>query len=532
MIGEICLLLRVLKLCAFAPVFLILSWVLWPEPVSLDEEDAPQATSEAAPDIKHVLRVSCGHQYLPGTVPAGIGKELEGMDHVVDAFEARFPDTKVELVAVPIEREYLVTQLSSGNAPDILNVNVEDVWVDIQKGWYLPLDPYLEAPNPFIVEQGDPDAPGSNEWWDMFANQAISRGKAAPDGKNYCLSYDLVETGIFYNKDLFAEQGIEVPKTWEELLAIMGMLKENDIIPMIMYIDSFNDWCTDLLFDQLYYDLLPGIDLIQDPTREAYLEGYLDWDEIAFLFKKGFFTQKDPRYAELWRIMYEFRQYCARDLGNEHFMRDFTNQDGAMVWHFSGIVHRLENDPDLGFEWGVFYLPPLTKKTSKYASEDEMCVIGGAATQFEVTNSAFKDTGDPATSERLQRVIAFLQFLCVPEQYEKVVNEYPCFAPNIVGVEALPPLQPFVDILEHRYTSTKWIFSFDLRFFEIQRRMLELYLNDGASQEEFLSWQVENIRAATENLLQRKDIDMATMQARWDELAPVRATMEDLPDGL
>jgi len=63
---------------------------------------------------------------------------------VVAAFEARFPDTKVEVVTVPVEREFLVTQLSGGAAPDIVSVNVEDVWVDAQKQWYVPMDQFLD----------------------------------------------------------------------------------------------------------------------------------------------------------------------------------------------------------------------------------------------------------------------------------------------------------------------------------------------------------------------------------------------------
>jgi len=32
-----------------------------------------------------------------------------------------------------LSREWLVTQLSSGAAPDVIQINVEDVWQDIQK---------------------------------------------------------------------------------------------------------------------------------------------------------------------------------------------------------------------------------------------------------------------------------------------------------------------------------------------------------------------------------------------------------------
>ena len=165
-----------------------------------------------------------------------------------------------------------------------------------------------------------------------------------------------------------------------------------------------------------------------------------------------------------------------------------------------------------------------------------MCVIGGAATQLEVSSSAIADT-DPdlpmqermAQSQRLKRVIEFLQFICLPENNAQIVNEYPALLPNIIGVETLPILQPFARILERRYTTTKWIFTFDLRFSEIQQRMLELYLTDGIDLDGFLHWQEQNLDAAVANMLKRKVPDMQRLEQRWQALAPARATMQDLP---
>src|SRR5439155_20651219 len=98
-----------------------------------------------------------------------------------------------------------------------------------------------------------------------------------------------------------------------------------------------------------------------------------------------------------------------------------------MIWNGSWAVNRLSRDPDVDFDWGVFYLPPMTKATSQYASGRDMIVIGGSAMQFTATNSAFADTGDPRTSKRLQRCIAFLQFMTTPMNTDRVVKEMLCF---------------------------------------------------------------------------------------------------------
>jgi len=101
--------------------------------------------------------------------------------------------------------------------------------------------------------------------------------------------------------------------------------------------------------------------------------------------------------------------------------------------------------------------------------------------------------------------------------------------PNIKGVKALPVLKPFEEILSRRYTTTKWVYTFDLRFSEIQGRMLGLYLADGVNLEEYLRWEEDNIRAATGNLLQRKSVDMDKLERIWEQKAAIRATFKDLP---
>ncbi len=475
---------------------------------------------------KYVIRVYPGNWYLPGTIYWDLGKPVENLEIVADKFEQLYPDTSIEFVGVPVVREWLVTQLSSGLAPDILHVNVEDVWQDVHKGWYIPLDEYLEQPNPFVKE----GEPGSEQWWDIFKYQAITRGKSAPDGKMYCISLDMIETGIFYNKDVFEEVGVTLPENWSHFIEIQKKLKDAGYIPFLGMMDWMTDWGVDLVFDQLYYPILDGIDLVQDPIREQYLQGYLDWDEIAFLHRKGFFTPEDPRYVALWRILKEWRQYWNKDMASADVVRLFVTEKGAMLWNSSMLVHKLLKDPQIEFEWGIFYPPLIDKGYNSLCDGHDMCVIGGAATQLCVTNSSIKDTNDPATSERLKRCIAFLQFLTTPENAEIVVNEIVALLPNIKGADPHNSLVPFHQFLQRRYTTTKWYFTFDLKFNEVMYRMLDLYLHDGISEEEYLDWTQRNLNAAILNITRRKQIDYAGFEERWKKLAPIRDSKQGMPD--
>lgn len=494
------------------------TWALWPRETAVLGEKGEVRRSTGP--RKYTIRFAPG-LYMPGRRPHNVGTPLKGLIKVAEEFERRFPDTRIEFTEAPVgSREYLVTQLAAEQAPEILNVNVEDVWQDVHKGWYVDLGPFLDQPNPFVK--------GNKAWWDLFKYQALSRGKAAPDGKMYCITFDMVETGIFYNKDIFRRLGLNVPKDWPDFLRVQEKVKAAGLIPFLADKSAIADWGMDLIFDQVYGELLPGLDLHKDPIRELTLSGYLDWDEIAFLNGKGFFTRRDKRFVETFRILKEWRRFFQKDMGADT-TRHFVTQKAAMWWNGSWAVNRLQRDSEIDFEWGVFYLPPIPKSYSRFADGHEQVVIGGAGTQFEVTNSAYDDTHDQTTSTKLKRTIAFLQFLTTPENTSRVVNEVLAFLPNVVGAEPNPALLPFHEFLQRKCSKTKWLYTFDLRFNEIYRRMLDLYLNDGIEENEFMEWMETNVRTASETVVRRKNIDLSKFEAVWRANEELRRGVKELP---
>jgi ABC-type glycerol-3-phosphate transport system substrate-binding protein len=490
----------------------------------------PNAAKAVPPTVKYVIRFNPGPLYLPGVVRENSTKPTEGMARVGKAFEQLYPDTRIEFVGVAADvREWLVTQLVSGQAPDVIQINVEDVWQDVHKNWYVPIDKYLDAPNPFIPK----GQPGSEKWWDVFKYPTPTRGTMAPDGKMYCVVLDMIETGIYYNKTLFDRLGLREPTTWEEFLALQQRVKDAGYTPMVVDRVCLSDWGVDLVFEQLYGDMRELLDLNYDPRRGEYLHGYLDWDELIFLHDQGFFTPQDPRWQEIWRIMKDWRPYLAKELnpfGTSLLIKNFATENAAMFWSHSMTVNRLLADPDRKFEFGIFYLPPITSSTSRFARGKDMCVIGGSAMQYSITNSAYRDTGNPETSERLKRVIAFLQFLTTPESCDTVVNEHIALLPNVKGVEPHAELKAFDDILQRHYSMTKWLYTFDNQWNQVLMRMLELYLNDGIDRERFVEVMEQDLERATARIKQRKSIDTSGLQKVWAEREPLlRQRFKDLP---
>ena len=136
---------------------------------------------------------------------------------VLEAFNEKYPNITVDFQYSPPVQDYvekLSTMLYSGAGPDIFYMALENR-EDLIKGEYcldLSDEPYMQ----------DGRVPES---------VTTTYGK---DGKTYALAVDCWAGGIFYNKDLFAQAGIEgEPSTWDELLEACQKLQDAGITPVM-----------------------------------------------------------------------------------------------------------------------------------------------------------------------------------------------------------------------------------------------------------------------------------------------------------
>jgi raffinose/stachyose/melibiose transport system substrate-binding protein len=446
------------------------------------------------PNRKHMLEVMPG-SYRPGDQPLGVGDRLRALRLIADDYEAQHPDVSIEfLFQVNVggsssEGETMRTQQLGGVAPEIVNINTEATWPDIEqnKGWWVAFDPYLEQPNPYV--------PGNRAWIDLFQNQAITQAKRAPNDSLYCLTFDVIETGIYYNKNLFKKFGVSVPQNWHELGKIQKMFAASGYVPMVNDGGAYCDWAPDLLFDQCFFELLEIIDYQKKSAiQEAYYQGYLTPEELCWLIKKNWFSAQNPRWAETWRLLKQMRQYWQNDYTNADPQRLFITQRAPMFWSSSVFVRRLMLDPLINFEYGVFYLPPIHRTDSKFCCGVEQCVIGGAGVQLHVTRRAIDD-GD------LEPTIDFLRFITTPKHAAQIVNEAGILISNIEGATLAENLKPFAEIILRRYCTVKWDYSLGHRFTDHRARMINLYLNDGISLEDFLRDQELSLHRVADEMI-------------------------------
>lgn len=206
-------------------------------------------------------------------------EDREAYEKFIDEFEKQNPGIKVTFKPYK-STEYgtiLTNTLTAGQGPDIIQLRpYEGATSIIEADFIVPLD----------------DIQGINDISDEYLSAA-----KGPDGKAYGVPLSLNAGVIFYNKDVFEENGFKVPTTWDELLEVSEEMKAKDIIPIAQagkasYLLSL----THSVFGATIYgqefvdELLAGkVNL----TDERFVESVKRMEQLESLFPKDFIALED-----------------------------------------------------------------------------------------------------------------------------------------------------------------------------------------------------------------------------------------------
>lgn len=440
--------------------------------------------------------------YTPDIVTGDNPLPLRQFSRLAREWEKMHPGVKVRFINQPPGdyRVWMITQLKGGTAPDVMWTQADWANEDQKYGWFIQLDPYLNRRNPYTSS--------SKPWIDHFYEDATN-ARRAPDGKLYALPIDQVETGIFYNKDIFRRVGVQPPETWSEFVEVHQKLEEAGYVAMLFVGDAMRfGWARTLLHDQLFNDKLPLVDVKREDQS-----GFLGVDAQEFVraYKKGIWSVRDPRYRDLLRILKDWSQYWNDDWIATGDPRLFRVGRAAMFWEGSWYTPSIERDPLREFDYGVFPVPGLTRQTSRYAAGMQPRGLGGAsAIQFAITQTAVRE-------DKVDLAVDFLQFITAPGNLGKLVGEAEKFLPNSPGVKGSPTLDPFSATLEQGPVlfrgepPTK-------EYEDVTFRAMQSYLSGKASLDDTITLLDEYVARAVDRLLKENP------QWRFDE------NWEILPD--
>lgn len=138
---------------------------------------------------------------------------IAGLQAVIDAFNAQNPGIRVVLNQIPDTETVMQTRAQTNEMPDMFSCATSTMYeIMFADGMILDL-----TGQPFL----------SNV-------QESTLALAAYEGRNWRLPYSLSYYGLYVRTDIFEEQGLAYPTTWDELMDVCAKLKAAGITPFAL----------------------------------------------------------------------------------------------------------------------------------------------------------------------------------------------------------------------------------------------------------------------------------------------------------
>ena len=144
------------------------------------------------------------------------GARKEVYDDAIKRFEEKNPGVKVNALQIPNDdyKQRIMVSMSGGTPPD--------AFASGGGGWMEEF-----ADSGMVKDLTDEDIDYS-----QFVDVAVEN--STYDDKIFGLPLGISTYQFFYNKSIFEKHGLEVPNTYEELLEIIDVLKEEEIYPIAL----------------------------------------------------------------------------------------------------------------------------------------------------------------------------------------------------------------------------------------------------------------------------------------------------------
>ncbi len=182
------------------------------EQPAAEEETADEPAEEEAMEEEQVV-IEWWH------IQSDPGPHQDAWQQMADEYMAENPNVTINITILENEafKTKLTTVMQAGEPPDLF-----------QSWGGGTMNTYAEAG---LLRDISPEIEG--EWGDSFGQGALN--VYAYDGGQYGVPWDMGMVGFWYNKDLFAEAGIDAPpETWEEFLTDIELLQEAGITPIAL----------------------------------------------------------------------------------------------------------------------------------------------------------------------------------------------------------------------------------------------------------------------------------------------------------
>ncbi|AIF44582.1 ABC transporter substrate-binding protein [Virgibacillus sp. SK37] len=277
-------------------------------------------------------------------------------------------DIEFEFVALDNFNNVLNSQLQAGEGPDIIEVGGETK---------------LLAKANYLLDLT------SKEFTSKYTDSGLK--PYSVDDKVYATPLQSWFEGIFYNKAIFKENNIEVPKTWDEFIAISKELSDKGIKPQIMGAQSWEPMMKQsigLVNNEFYADeesknFDEAFNEGEAKLAEEWLPAVKEWSRVI---EEGILTE------EMLGLSYD------------QALDQFATGKAAM-WESGpwAVETIMEKNPDI--ELGMFPIPGK--------EEGDGWLIGGPGSALAIN----------AKSEHIDEAVKVLEITATEEAQEALVKD-------------------------------------------------------------------------------------------------------------
>lgn len=170
---------------------------------------------EAASGDSEKVKLSIWHNF------AGDDLRARSVRDMIAQFQEDNPEIEVDEQAIPVDgyRQRISTVAAADELPDIFLTYAGSFTDEFHKSDLIqPITPLFDD-NP--------------EWKDSFLKGALDPYNY--DGELYSAPVAMSATSfMYYNKQLFEENNVEVPTTWDEFISVIDTFNSKDITPLAM----------------------------------------------------------------------------------------------------------------------------------------------------------------------------------------------------------------------------------------------------------------------------------------------------------
>jgi len=311
---------------------------------------------------------------------------VEGLHELARAFEEEHPNIKIDVQTVGGSGDYeagLKTKFASGEGPDIFS-----------NGGYSKLELWKER----VEDLSD------QPWVKDIAPAAVD--PVTLDGKVYGLPLSMEGFGYIYNKDIFADLGIDtLPKTYSELEAVAKKIADAGITP---FANAYYEWW--LVGSQ-------GISVAfnNQPDMNAFIDGLNDGTATI----AG--NEQFLNWAKLMQLTLDYgnKNPLTTDYNTQVAM--FANGEAAMMQQGNWSQNMLDSiTPNMNL--GVLPMP----------ISDDAAVTGKVTVGVPVNLVVNKD------SKVKEEAKMFLDWLVTSDMGKEYITKTFKFIPTMSTIEASP----------------------------------------------------------------------------------------------